>query len=1042
MKSVKITPISMVDKHNMQRVRVDTVSDNVEKITLEAVDAESGKTVCGSEFKINAGEYFTFISLPAPEKDIRVKWKTYDGSNTVLSKPVIWESPRKWTFYIMVSSHTDIGLHNPPYVQRLNCAKTLEAAERLCDETSERNPEDRFRYVMEGTWVLDCVAGESGTKKAKELVDNYVKKGSIGICGGLAGNHTQCFGLEETVRAANERKRLKDEWEIDTKTVAFIDVNGMSWGIVQPYADAGYENVIFSPNHWNPLRSTVWQMNDAMPYEELNPEAGGGGARMDMRFGSALPRVFFWKPAHGDKPLLVFSGGMYSTSGVLYGFSYTTYPDIYATRRMEAHFSETLPEMDKSVPYDIWIMPCYNDDQVPDLKLTDCLKLWNEKWSWPKLRTLGNPDEPFNILRERFGDIIPTVSGDITGGWYQHPVAAPDYLANKFEADRLLATAEKAGTFAALTDSKYLYPAEKFNRAWKALLCHDEHSYGTSGYQGRRVYDTWIQHRDWIISAADTAKKELERAMKTLSAAVKTDSQSVIAFNPVAEDIVTKVEFEGKISNPVTLPSMGLKRIPLSEMKNKRVYTRSCSAPPTAENEYYRVVFSSSGGIAGIYDKSLGRELIRQGSEANVFMWTQDNHSTFSSPSAARFEIKTSDFETEVVSYSTEEYSGAELVQKVKLVKGERTVYIDNSVRHVRGLYNNKRYYRYAYFAFPFSVDNPKRICFLNGCEAEYGKDVTGHGTDVYMAAGEWVCEENGEFGIGVIQWDSQLVEFGKIHPDKTDFGFLDGGSDMYFYLANDWLQMHSAGGSHMNYRFRYAITSFEGNHKTARFEKTAEKLLNPPVTTLAEARNGKINGEISFLNCQTRVLSVRPAKDGNGIVCSLYGDNPSMPEPNPKIFGITKKEWNTVSEEPQRAAPCGGFASVRIKGSKLKINREPLREYPDGAANKAVGSVYTGLIQRPLAARGEDDGHLYLQWGAVYDEDLKGYELFRGESASFEPSEENFVALVEPEEYCVGRYSDKGLEHHKRYFYRVRTVDINGNHGEFSEVFDAWTKE
>ena len=90
------------------------------------------------------------------------------------------------------------------------------------------------------------------------------------------------------------------------------------------------------------------------------------------------------------------------------------------------------------------------------------------------------------------------LSGDITGGWYQHPVSAPELLSRKFEADRLLPTAEKLATLAALTDEHYRYPAEAFNRAWDALLFNDEHSYGTSGYQGRRVYETWMQHRDWI----------------------------------------------------------------------------------------------------------------------------------------------------------------------------------------------------------------------------------------------------------------------------------------------------------------------------------------------------------------------------------------------------------------------------------------------------------------------------------------------------------------------------------------------------------------
>ena len=54
------------------------------------------------------------------------------------------------------------------------------------------------------------------------------------------------------------------------------------------------------------------------------------------------------------------------------------------------------------------------------------------------------------------------------------------------------------------------------DRAWWHLILNDEHSYGTSGYQGRRVFETWMQHRDWIERAAATASNELNKAVAKL----------------------------------------------------------------------------------------------------------------------------------------------------------------------------------------------------------------------------------------------------------------------------------------------------------------------------------------------------------------------------------------------------------------------------------------------------------------------------------------------------------------------------------------------
>ncbi|MCR4621853.1 MAG: hypothetical protein K5663_07185 [Clostridiales bacterium] len=1044
---VSVMPISMVDHSGRQLIRVSGCFSRASHLLFRALRAEDGSVICEAPIALSAGESVAFARLPAPAEDMNVIWEFVgEHGEKLLSRPADWKKPREWTFYIMVSSHTDIGLHNSPYVQRYSTGNTIEAAMRLCDRTQDRAPQDRYRYVLEGSWVFDSFAWEKGNAEARKLVRDYISQGKMGVCAGLAGNHVQTFGLEEMARASYERLRLNDEWGVDCRTLAMIDVNGMPWSMVQPFADAGYENVIFSPNHWNPTRSTVWHMDDSMPGAELNPEAGGGGSRMEMRFGSALPRVFYWQSAYGSKPLLVWSGGMYSQSGTLFGFDYKSYPDVYATRRMEAAFSKMLPVMEKEVPYDLWLMPCYDDDGVPDLKLTDCLKLWNENWSWPRLRTLGDPDEPFRLLRQRFSDVIPSLQGDLTGGWYQHPLSAPDCLARKFEADRLLPTAEKLSTLAALTSPGYLYPVRRFDRAWKALLCNDEHSYGTSGYQGRRVYETWIQHRDWIETALETARTESEKALTALSEQICVPEPSVIAFNPTALDVRTSLYVDGKTCPAMDIPSLGYRRVPLSIFAADTPSVSAVSQPPTVENAYYRLLFNKNGGLLSIYDKQLCRELLQKNAAfpANCFVWTQDNHQCFCQPEQARFEICSAKAYTEVISYMDEPSSGAALIQRIRLLNGEKLIRIDNELKHVRGLYNTRRYLRYAYYAFPFDVPGARRICALNGCEAEYGRDLTGHGTDVYMAAHEWVCAENGEYGVGVIQWDSELVEFDHIHPDKTDFGLPGSGSQMFFYLANDWLQMHLAGGSHIDLRFRYAITSYEGDHRQAKLEQIAEKLLNPPLTVVTQPHEGKFDSDsLSFMRADARLLTLKPAYDSRGIIARVYGSTDKQLELYDQVFPHARTDLETVDESPCDKHGVRGFGSVRILSDKIRISFDASPDLSGlGAAEMPVGSEYTGLILKPRAARGEEDGMLYLLWGAVNRADLKCYQLFRSEETGFTPNDTNLVATVEPEEYCVGRFVDRGLRHHTQYFYRVRTVDTIGRTGPFSPEFSAWTKE
>ncbi len=130
-----------------------------------------------------------------------------------------------------------------------------------------------------------------------------------------------------------------------------------------------------------------------------------------------------------------------------------------------------LPLLNRKYPYNSWLIVCYHDDQKPDTYLLESIRSWNEKWEYPKLRTLGNADPLFEHMWEEYGDVIPVVKGDFTGGWYLASVAAAELLADKFNADRLLPTAEKFSTIASITDSSYKYPETDLTERGHALNC-------------------------------------------------------------------------------------------------------------------------------------------------------------------------------------------------------------------------------------------------------------------------------------------------------------------------------------------------------------------------------------------------------------------------------------------------------------------------------------------------------------------------------------------------------------------------------------------
>ncbi|MGM9624850.1 MAG: glycoside hydrolase family 38 C-terminal domain-containing protein, partial [Eubacteriales bacterium] len=713
--------------------------------------------------------------------------------------------------------------------------------------------------------------------------------------------------------------------------------------------------------------------------------------------------------------------------------------DTETISRMEKCFASRLPNMEQRYPYDIWLLASYNDDQRPSVDQTDLFSAWNAKWKYPKICTLGNPDIPFELVREKYSDQIPVLKGEITGGWYQHPVSTAELLADKLEADRRLANAETYASMAALS-SKYLYPVQNFTRAWEYLFWNDEHSYGTSGYQGRRVYETWMQHRDWIEKSSETADVEINAALDAITRNIKTDVPCVAVFNPTARTRDERITVDGKEAVVCGIPPCGYKTVQLCNMISVEI--EDCATPPTIENEYYKISFSRDGSMKSIFDKLLKRELIDNSIYgANCFVYTEDNHHSFVKPEKAKFRLSKKDGVIAVTAMMDEPYSGASIIQTVTLDNMYHRIDIDNRLEHVRAMVNTNRYNRYIYYAFPFTVKNARRICQLNGCEAEYAKTLTGHGTDTYMSAHEWALVENNDYGIALLQRDTLLVEFDHIHPDKTDCGAAGEGSAIYSYVANDWLQMHQVGGSHVNFHLRYGITSWSGSYQEAGLREMAECWVNPVTIKPIRKQNGVLpTTEYSFLTVPNnqRLICLKRADDGRGLIARLYGQRS-----NAVVSMNDARIENCGTDETSfEGHPDGyGYSTLRIDIGELP-KRENTLDFICESKPAPIGSVWTGLITKPRAFRGENQGHLYLLWGQNMEKNLSHYELYRSETQNFEPSLDTFIAKVEPGIYRVGRYIDEGLKQHTKYFYRVRAVNKEGTAGDFSDEFSGITKE
>ena len=214
-----------------------------------------------------------------------------EGTNTVFSLvptnalPAGLPPIREWTLYAVKATHTDIGLHNSQYIQRHGSVVRLDEARHLIANDPGDSDPGAFRYIVEGAWFWGNYPLDKGAEATRQMVADELRRGRLDVGVSCAGNHTQVYGFEELFRSAYTKRELETNWGIKTRTMLMTDNPGISWSLVAPYAAAGFENILFSPNQWNPHPSTIWTRDDAIPGATWNPDAGGGGNRVDVRWG-------------------------------------------------------------------------------------------------------------------------------------------------------------------------------------------------------------------------------------------------------------------------------------------------------------------------------------------------------------------------------------------------------------------------------------------------------------------------------------------------------------------------------------------------------------------------------------------------------------------------------------------------------------------------------------------------------------------------------------------------------------------------------------
>lgn len=361
------------------------------------------------------------------------------------SLPVAPVVPRE--IWLINHAHLDIGYTDVPAIVREKHQQGLDSA-LVYIERSRNYPDGaRFAWNVEGLWPLqDYLERRPAADTARLLA--AVRRGDVALSGLYANLMTGLSGTEELLHLTDFAERLRRDHGVPVTAAMTSDVPGFTWGLVPALARRGIRYLSSGPNYI--------------------PGPGQDGDRIGHTLKAWGDRAFWWIGPDGrDSLLLMVAGRGYSWIG--------GWPKGRLTVEDAGVMSEYLEDLvARDYPWDIVQVRVAigGDNGVPDGRLADVVRQWNERYASPRL-VIGTLPAMFAAMEQRHGAALPRVRGDLTGYWEDGAVST---LREQILARQAAARLTQAAALSAIRNQPI--DQDAFESAWRSVLLWDEHTWG------------------------------------------------------------------------------------------------------------------------------------------------------------------------------------------------------------------------------------------------------------------------------------------------------------------------------------------------------------------------------------------------------------------------------------------------------------------------------------------------------------------------------------------------------------------------------------
>jgi hypothetical protein len=822
--------------------------------SVEAV-VDAGDGVC-AKVTLNEGEQTADLSLPAIEAASLETVHVTIGGKMVSEAQVELKPVRQWTIYLMPHSHVDIGYTKVQTEVERDQMRFLDESMEAARKTAKYPAGAQFKWNSEVLWAVDAWLKEAPKDKRTAFI-RAVKDGWIEL-NALYGNElTALCRPEELVRLLGLACRLRKEHGVPIQSAMISDVPGYTWGMVPVMAGSGVKYFSIGPNPGDRIGFTLNEWGD---------------------------RPFYWVSPAGNQKILCW----------VHGRGYASFHR--GPLRDGERIFEYLHDLEETrFPYDL-VGLRYNiggDNGPPDVQLSEFVRDWNARYRWPRV-LIATASEMFREFERRYGDDIPSVSGDFTPYWEDGAASsALETAINRSAAERLV----QAETLWSMLDPKG-YPEGDFREAWRNVILYDEHTWGAhnsiSEPDSEFAQAQWKIKQAFAVDAGRQSHQLLDRALEH-DGKPPEKIENLLVFNTNSwprTDLVILPSKQARAGNQV-MDGQG-KVIASQVLSNGDLAILAPDIPPFGSRKFRLVdgepssegsakalgatlsnglitlsVDTQTGALNSLKNASLPVDLVdtASGMGLNDYRYVPGKDPAGAQKNGA-VQVRVLEEGPLVASLRVEsEAPGCrKLTREVRVLDGINRVEITNRVDKEK-----VREKEGVHFAFPFNVPEGVVRMDIPWAVARPEADQIPGSCKNWFTVQRWVDISSQDFGVTWSTLDAPLVELGAITAETPWMKSIASSQTLYSYVMNNYWHTNYKADQEGPVVFRYALQP-HGQFESAAAARFGMESSQPLIPVPVGQGVREVPSLLSIAPEGVLAAGLEPVDGGRSLLLRLFG--------------------------------------------------------------------------------------------------------------------------------------------------------------------------